>query len=447
MSDSSESALAAVPQPSAAAASAASAPDMPIAQLAAVLLAQLVIAVALITPSTYSLAIRVSADFPASRDALLALAIGLANVVSMLVGPVVGGLSDRTRAAWGRRRTWLIIGLVIGSVGSTLLVLADGAPALVIGWCVAAVGYGIANSMVLTHLGDRLPPRQRGAVMGISSALVYLGPVVGVLVVGLVADVTALMFALPAGAALLGGLVLVAVMADPPLEGGAPTVPPARLAAAFWFDPRRHARFAWLWLNRAVFFLGVSFMTLYSVFFLATNLALDPLEVAATVSLAGVVGVVASTLSGTVAGPLSDRTASRLPFIVAACVLLCVGLLVIASSSSVPQYLVGVAIDAVAMGAFSAVGQALQFDLLPHGEAQNGRYLALMGLSQQLPGAVGPFAAAAVLALSHSRYEFMYIAAAALIAMSLLAVIPLRRRPRRASRPPIPSSPSSRGKP
>ncbi|MGH8954582.1 MAG: MFS transporter [Microbacterium sp.] len=401
---------------------------MRVGAVAAVLLAQLVISIALITPSTYTLAIWLNGAFPANRDSLLALAIGASNVVSMVVGPIVGGLSDHTRSKWGPRRTWLVAGIAVGTLGSAVLVWASTPVQLVMGWCVAAIGYGVANSMVLTHLSDRLALSQRGLVLGISSAVVYLGPVAGVLIVGAVSTTRPLMFAVPGIAVVIGGGLLAALMTDPPLPVSAPRLHIRRVLNSFWFDPRRYPRFGWVWLNRGAFFLGVSFMTLYSVFFLSTQVGLDAAEIAATVSIAGVIGVVVSTAAGTIGGALSDRTSSRLPFLVVSILLLCGGLLVIATATDVVQYLIGNAINAVAMGVYSAVSQALQFDELPIDDVQNGRYLAVLGLATQIPSAIGPFLASAVLALTDRQYSLMYVSAAALMAASLLALIPLRRR-------------------
>ncbi|MEV7631854.1 MFS transporter [Microbacterium sp. NPDC089318] len=398
--------------------------------IAAVLIAQLVIAIALITPSTYSIAVWLDGLFPDTKDALLALAVGTSSLVSMIVGPIVGTLSDRTHARWGPRRTWLLAGLAAGTAGSALLVSAASPAGLIVGWSTAAIGYGVANNIVLTHLSDRLPVSQRGLVLGLSSAVVYVGPVVGVLIAGAVSTARPLMFAIPAAAALLGGGLLAIVMADPPLSTPREPFAARRVLDGFWFSPRRYPRFGWVWLNRAIFFVGVSFMTLYSVFFLSSVLHLDPGQIALTASLAGVIGIVASTIAGTIAGALSDRARSRLPFMVAGILLLCVGLLVIATSSTVAQYVTGTSINAVAVGVYSAVGQALQFDELPADDVQNGRYLANLGLAMQIPNAVGPFIAAGVLALAGGRYPFVYVAAAALVALSILPLLPLRRRRR-----------------
>ncbi|GAA2974292.1 MFS transporter [Microbacterium terrae] len=398
---------------------------MPVLQVLAVLLAQLTISVALITPTTYSLAIWLQDTASASRDALLAAAIGGSSVASLLVGPLIGALSDRTTVRLGPRRTWLVSGLVAGSIGSIIMIGIPSPVALVLGWCIAAIGYGAANSMVMVYLSDRLPQRQRGKVLGVSTAVIYLGPVVGVLLAGAVATTPPLMFAIPSIAALLGGGVLILVMHDPPVEPSTTPLRVVEMLEGYWVHPRRSPRFAWVWWNRAIFFLGVAFMTLYSVYFLSTNIALDSAQIAATMSLGGVIGVAVSTLGGVTCGTLSDRSSSRLPFIVASTVLLALGLVVIATASSVPQYLVGNGINSFAIGVYSAVGQALQFDVIP-GERRNGRYLAVLGLSNQLPQAIGPFVAAGVLAVFGRDYAAMYFTAAGLVLLSLITIVPLR---------------------
>ncbi|MFP3813160.1 MFS transporter, partial [Bacillus sp. SIMBA_005] len=80
-------------------------------------LAQFGIFVAFITPLAISLAVRVSALAPGFEEVYLGYITGAASIVVMIITPIVGILSDRTRSRLGRRRPWILGGMLVG-VGS-----------------------------------------------------------------------------------------------------------------------------------------------------------------------------------------------------------------------------------------------------------------------------------------------------------------------------------------
>ena len=58
---------------------------------------------ALLTPPVMTLALRVAELAPDRKESVLSLALGLGALISLLVNPVAGLLSDRTTSRWGMR--------------------------------------------------------------------------------------------------------------------------------------------------------------------------------------------------------------------------------------------------------------------------------------------------------------------------------------------------------
>lgn len=410
-------ALASVPQPT---------ESVPFRQIAPILLAQLTMCVAAITPTAYSLAVWLERIAPEQKDALLPVAVGVPSLLIIFLGPIVNVLSDRTRSRFGRRRTWVLVGMTAGTLGSLLIALVPSIPTVIIGWTVASNGYSIMSAMILVHFSDRLPEHQRGRVMGLAGAITQLGPLVGVIAAGALAELPAMLFLLPAGLALLGNGVFAAVMKDPQYTGVRPPLDLRGLAQGYWFNPRRYPNLGWVWLNKAFIYLALSVMTLYSVYLLSSRLGLEQIQVAGIVSLSGMFGVGGAILAAIGAGVLSDRLQKRKPFLVVAAVVLAGGLVLVGTAGSVVQFVIGTVINAMAAGIYGAVDQALQLDVLPAGEDQNGRYLAVLSLAQQIPQGIGPFLAGAVLALAGGEYGWVYFVAAGCALVSILAVAPIR---------------------
>lgn len=394
--------------------------------LTALVLAYCALYLAWIAPIGFSLAVRVGQIDPTGRNGALALAIGIPGVVVLLTGPLVGVLSDRTRSKLGRRRVWLLAGTLVGFLGSVGVGLSGSVALLVLTWTVAYIGYTAVGGMVLTHLGDRLPEVQRGRVAGFTGAVTQLAPVLGIVIAGSFTAAPFLLFTVPAAVALIGGLVFVAVMKDEIAPATMPGVDIRGLLAGFYFNPRRHTDFAWVWLSRALIFLGLSFTSIYTVYLLSARLGLPASALAGIVAASGLGGVLLGILGAILGGLLSDRLKRRRPFLVIAAVLMSVGFVITATTTSIPQFLTGSLIGVLGIGVYGAVDQAIMLDVLPKEEGQNGRFLGLFNLANQLAQAVGPFLAGLIVALGAGEYAWVYIAAAVLALAGGLSILPVR---------------------
>jgi len=400
-------------------------PKLRTGYLLAIYVAQLTLYVAFIVPIAFSLAVRVAQVAPDNRDAVLAVAVGLPGLFVVLGTPLVGIFSDRTRSRFGRRRPWLLLGSLLGLIGSSAIALLDGVPGLVIGWCIAYTGYGIVSSMLNTHLGDTLPALQRGRVMGILGAITQIAPILGITVAGGFVDNPIGLFLLPAGIAFVGGVFFTLVMRDPQVTGERPPLNLGKVFQGFYFNPRRYPNLAWVWISKALVFLAISMSGLYGVYLLTTRLGLAPAEVGTLLAATGIPGVVAGILGAIGSGYLSDKLKTRKPFLVFSAIALGGSMIVTGTSTSIPQYVVGGLLLALSIGCYGAVDQALALDVLPRDTDENGRFLAIIGIGSTLPQAIGPFIAGFVLALGSGNYTVVYFAGAAIAVLGAIAIAPI----------------------
>ncbi|KJC64224.1 MFS transporter [Agreia bicolorata] len=391
----------------------------------AIYITQLTLFIAFIVPIAFSLAIRVAQVAPDNRDAILALAVGLPGLFVVIGTPLVGMFSDRTRSRFGRRRPWLLFGSVLGLVGSATIALTGDVAGLVIGWSVAYTGYGIAASMLGTHLGDTLPALQRGRVMGILGAISQIAPILGISVAGALVASPIGLFLLPAGIAFVGSLFFILVMRDPKVNTPRPELKLSKVFEGFYFNPRRYPNLAWVWISKACVFLAISMSGLYGVYLLTTRLGLGPADIGALLATTGLLGVVTGIVGAVGSGYLSDKLKTRKPFLVFSAIALGASMIVSGTSNSVPQYIAGGLLLSLSIGVYGAVDQALALDVLPRDTDENGRFLAIIGIGSTLPQAIGPFAAGMVLALGSGDYTVVYIVGAVVAIAGALLIIPI----------------------
>jgi len=401
--------------------------------------------VAWITPIGFTLAIRVQQIDPEGKNTALALAVGIPGVIVVITSPLAGVLSDRTLSRFGRRRPWFFGGAMLGLIGSAMVGLAPSVAVVVIGWSIAYIGYSICGAMILTHLSDLLPEQQRGKVAGIAGAVTQIGPIVGIVFAGAFVAIPFVMFAAPAAFAFVIGIVFVALMKDKPITQRPGPVDVKGLLRGFYFNPRRYPNLGWVWISRAFIFVALSFSTTYGVYLLGSRLGLAPAAIAGVAATVGGLSIIVAIGGAVLSGFLSDRLHSRKPFLIASAIVLAAGMIVVATLTSATQYIVGGLLTSFAIGVYGAVDQAVQLDVLPHGENQNGRYLGIIQLANQVPQAVGPLLAGGLIALAAGNYTIVYIAGAVVSVLGALAIIPISIGRRALDSTTSISLPNSRG--
>jgi MFS family permease len=85
----------------------------------------------------------------ATKGSALGLALGAGALISMVVAPVFGALSDRIRLPGGRRKPWIVIGTlgnVVGLIGLAYLI-QPGRPDSLVGWTVAFLFVELFNNI------------------------------------------------------------------------------------------------------------------------------------------------------------------------------------------------------------------------------------------------------------------------------------------------------------
>lgn len=104
-------------------------------------------------------------------------------VTGLIVQPLVGALSDRTRTPWGRRVPYLVLGAAICAVSLFAMPLASSLVMAVSLLWILDAGNNITLEPYRAYVADRLPPADRhvgflaqAAFTGLAQMLAYLTP-------------------------------------------------------------------------------------------------------------------------------------------------------------------------------------------------------------------------------------------------------------------------------
>lgn len=374
--------------------------------------------VALLTPVMSTLALRVSAlSTPEARAGDLALVTGVGAFCAFVANPLAGALSDRTTSRLGMRRPWLLWGVLLGSVGITIIAFAPNIAVVVVGWAIAQTAFNGTQAALQALLPDQVEESLRARVSGWLGIAQNLAPLAGI---GIAAWLTAQgtgsvwLLLLPTFLAIAGVLALVAVLRDRHLDpADVERFHLGRFLAGFWVSPRKHPDFGWAFAGRFLLLFGFALYNSYQVYFLQDRFGMDEPTALGWQLRLMVVQAAVLLLAGSAGGALSDRTGRRKVFVIVSTVLAGAGLLVFAFAG-VPAHLYpGAVLFGAGLGAYFAVDLALVTDVLPNRETEAAKNMGVFNIANALPQSLAPALAPALLAVgSGGNYTALFLVGA-----------------------------------
>ncbi len=391
---------------------------------------------------------------PERKEQLFALIMAVGGLFSLLVTPLWGVLSDRTRSRFGRRSPWIVGGSIASAVALVGLGLAPGFAVLLVGWVIFQVAIAAAVNASLALPADMVSRSQFGVVSGVMGISYTLALVLGTLLASSLSILTAYVVtavlllagiapfllrfgATPvldtpppqvaepaaagegalgsgadgafAGGAFAGGSAVVAEDAD----GEEPTEAAARGG---------YGDFMKVALSRLAATLGNTVALFYLLYYLRDRIGMaDPdLGVLILTGVYAACAVAASIISGR----LSDRSGTRRPYVAVGALGVSAACVLMMFAHSFWVVVIAAVILGLAWGIFTAVDQALINQVLPSASTR-GRDMGLMSLAVGVPNMLAPVVAAFSLSML-GGYAGLYLTAAVLAAVGALSVMTVR---------------------
>jgi len=422
---------------------------------------------ALLTPAIITLALRVRQLAPGNAAEPISRVLMAGAVVALVSNPIFGALSDSTRSRFGRRRPWLVGGVLCGCASLAVIGLAPTVNIVLWGWCAAQLAFNAVLAAMVAIIPDRVPPAQRGTVVGILGICMPIGQITGTFLVQLLVVNMTLALVIPGVIGVVGVLALTLALgrepgavgsppgrsagtagAGGPLGHGAPiehvgTVPlpasgstalastesgsPASVGAALPAGPGSHRDFAWAWMSRVFFTTGSCFLQAYQPFFLLDGLHVSAADVPRLMFRSTLVQAAMVVIWSVISGRLSDRLGLRKPFVMAGSILQGLGLWLIACSHSYTSLLVGVGLVGMGHGVYEGVDLALVTDVLPDRARHAAKDLGLLNIANTLPQVIAPLAAPAILEVSRGDYMLLFAVAGTLAVLGSVFLLPLKK--------------------
>ncbi len=325
----------------------------------------------------------------------LAIVTGIGAFAAMIISPIAGIISDRTRSRLGRRTPMMVLGVFI--LGLTLigLGLQNGIAQLTIAWVIVQIALNLVISPLTAILPDRVPGSIRGAFATLSGIGLMFGALGGqVLGSMFVNNIIAGYVALSGFAIVVVVLFVVFVRDKSTKDQVNERLDLPGLLRTFWVNPVRHPDFFWGFTGRFLLYTGYFIVSGYQLYLLRDYIGLGG-KAAANIPLLGVAGLVGILITTVIAGPISDRLGRRRVFVFIAAVIMAVALVIPVVLPSLLGMILFSFVSGLGFGAFQAVDTALMSQVLPAAETY-GKDLGVLNIAATLPQTIGPFLGGAV---------------------------------------------------
>lgn len=366
----------------------------------------------------------------------LALILTLGAVGALIGNPLAGALSDRTTSRFGRRRPWLLIGMIGTALGLTLLANSLTIPLMAASWVMVQFFGNMLLSAYGAVLPDRVPIPQRGttqAIIGLSSpAAIILSDILFTQAKDLKTAYYPIVVIL-----IILTVAFILLYHEPSLPKG--KLPPFRMGAflaSFWIDPRKYPGFASVWVMWLLVWLGYNLGTGGFFFLYLQNItryeSLFPGHaVKEAVAILQMLQIVVGVPLMMAAGIFSDRARQRKPFVLAGTLLIAAGLVLLISFSSWPVVMLASITIGAGFWIFYSLGLTMITQLLPSA-ASRGKDLGVINIAATLPQIVMPPVGAVIVnsmgVANPASYQILYIIGAVSVFLGLILMKSIRSR-------------------
>jgi MFS family permease len=360
-----------------------------------------------------------------NKAGVLSIFLALGAVSALVAQPLAGLLSDHTRSRVGSRTPYVLGGSVLALPILWLMGTADSLVVLALLYVTSEFVLSAAQGPLSAVLPDRVPVERRGRYSSGLGLGIVLGSVGGTILGASLADNLVVAYLVIGTMPLIftGTRLIICPDLDNRTVEAPAVASGTRWWRSFFVSPREHPDFWWVVGSRSLTYVGFFLVQSYALYILDDHIglgdeAVNHVDVAAALTALGIL------ITAVPGGVLSDRIGRRKPFVLIASVAMGLAFMIPIFMTSLEGFLIMSLVMGLAFGCFESVDTALVTQSLPRSNAF-ARDLGVTNVAAIAPQIVAPALAGAIVVLTDG-YSALFPAAALFTIIGGLTVTRVR---------------------
>lgn len=365
---------------------------------------------------------------PQNVTADFGIVTGIGAIINIVFAYVGGAVSDRTTLSFGRRRTWIMIGSLVGAAGLIGLSTAKTINMVILFWCIALLFYNLSSASFSALIPDQVEEQHRGKASGIIGLFNPVAIVIGMITMTALNGLTLTMkFGVLSTVSVVGAIMACILIKDPPISEykSSHKVAAATLGekmARIYPSPKKYPQFSWACLTRFLAASAFAAQT-YATIYLMQKFGIAQDAVTGIATIGSMINTVTLALASVIGGFLSDKFRKQKPFVGGAAVLLGIGVWIMAFAPSVTFYFISQGVIGFGFGMFLAVDIALVARVLPNKE-DAAKDFGIMNVANNIAGSVVPVIATPLIAAGGFALFYGVLGIGGLLSAAAVSPIP-----------------------
>jgi MFS family permease len=363
---------------------------------------------------------------PAHTYTSFAVVASIGALAGLIASPLSGALSDRTISRFGRRRPWIVGGIIVAAVGLSIMAVAQTIWLLLVGGIVEQIGVDTILSTVTALIPDQVPERQHANTSALNGMAPIIGGVIGlVLVTGLTnTQIVAQGYFVLAFLSCACIITFLGVLRERAVARE--QVPSFRLKPFLvsFLHPLASRDFVSTLVSRLLVFLAFTILGSFLLFYLRAAFHLAPGAAAQTLTRFQLLSNIVLAVVAIIAGSWSKRIGMIKPFVVVGALFMALGLFVIALVRNELALWAAASLFGAGFGAYLGIDIHLAVKVLPRA-SDRGKDLGIIHTAIFLPLIISPWIGAATLNTA-SSFPLLFAFAGFFSVGAALCILPIK---------------------
>jgi MFS family permease len=373
------------------------------------------------------LPVQISQLAPHDTNTAFTLVASVGAFMGLLASLTMAALSDRPILRWGRRRPWIICGIIVAAMGMIIMAVSTEVATVLLGDILAQAGVDTLLATTTAIIPDQVPKRQRYFISACTGMAPNVGGVVGLVLVTTLTNTRVVFQGYVLMAAISACSVMLFLLLFREQEVAREDVSPFHLGSflASFLHPLRSRDFCYTLASRGCIYLAFTMVSAYLLFSLRAVFHLAVPVASIELTSFQVLSTAILLVVAICAGLFSQRVNRLKPFVIIGALLMAVGLVVIAFAPGLSLLRVAAVLFGGGFGLYLGVDINVVVRVLPS-DSSRGKDLSIMYAAIFVPVIVSTLIGGPVLNLSHNNFALVFVVAACSSVVSGVLIVPIK---------------------